>query len=58
MKCIFCGDTVPEGKGKMVVKNSGQMIRFCSSKCQKNFELGRDGKKTKWTETYAELKKK
>ncbi len=36
------------GKGKMFVKNTGQILLFCSSKCRKNSELGRVGKKLKW----------
>ncbi len=58
MKCSFCGDTIPHGRGKLFVKNSGQTFLFCSSKCQKNSRLGRDGKKTRWTKTFAEHKKK
>ena len=58
MKCTFCGDNIPRGRGKMFVRNSGQVLHFCGSKCQKNFRMKRDGKKTGWTKTYAEHKKK
>ena len=37
------------GKGVMFVKNDGKIFHFCSSKCRKNFRLGRDGKNLKWT---------
>lgn len=58
MKCSFCDDAIPQGKGKMFVKNDGRIFQFCSSKCQKNFRLKRDGKKMKWTKTYEKFKKK
>jgi large subunit ribosomal protein L24e len=57
-KCTFCGKNLPEGKGKMFVRLSGQILYFCSSKCHKNFNMGRAGKKTKWTETFRKLKGK
>ena len=58
MNCTFCGGEIPPGKGKMMVRNSGQILTFCNSKCQKNFELKRDGKSVTWTKKYEELKKK
>ena len=57
MKCSFCGGKVPEGKGKMFVKNDGKIMYYCNSKCQKNARMGRTGKKTGWTETFRNLKK-
>lgn len=50
-KCSFCSGPMPEGAGRMFVKKSGQLLYFCSSKCQKNQKIGRKGKKRKWTET-------
>jgi large subunit ribosomal protein L24e len=38
-----------KGTGKMFVKRDGTIFYFCSSKCEKNFNLGRDPKKIKWT---------
>jgi large subunit ribosomal protein L24e len=58
MKCSFCGKTIPKGRGKMLVKNDGRAFHFCGSKCQKNHSLGRDGKRTAWTKTFAEHRKK
>ena len=58
MDCIFCGETLMKGRGKMIVKTTGQVVYYCSSKCQKNHALKRDGKKAKWTKKYADLKKK
>ncbi|MFH1445310.1 MAG: 50S ribosomal protein L24e [Nanoarchaeota archaeon] len=52
MKCNFCGEQTPEGKGKMFVKNDGKIFYFCGSKCEKNWTKGRQGKHIKWTETY------
>ena len=58
MKCSFCGEEVPAGRGKMLVRISGQKIVFCGSKCQRNSKLGRDGKSMKWTKTFSEFKGK
>jgi len=52
MKCTFCGKKVAEGTGKMFVGIDSKISFFCSSKCQKNIKLGREGKKFKWTEKY------
>jgi large subunit ribosomal protein L24e len=49
MKCSFCKGNTVAGTGKMFVKNSGEVFYFCSSKCEKNFMLGREPKKTKWS---------
>ena len=58
MKCSFCGGQVPEGRGKMYVKNDGRIFNFCNSKCQKNWKMGRDAKNIKWTITANKLKGK
>ncbi|HDM05694.1 MAG TPA: 50S ribosomal protein L24 [Candidatus Aenigmarchaeota archaeon] len=49
MKCSFCGKPICKGTGKMFVKKSGEILYFCSSKCEKNYKLGREPKKLKWT---------
>ncbi|MFB6203439.1 MAG: 50S ribosomal protein L24e [Candidatus Nanohaloarchaea archaeon] len=36
MECDYCGEEIPKTEGKMVVKNSGERLHFCSSKCEKN----------------------
>ena len=51
-KCSFCGKNIPEGRGRMFVRISGQVLNFCSSKCKNNWKMRREGKKLKWTETY------
>lgn len=53
VKCYFCGNAIPQGQGMMFVKNDGKVLYFCSSKCERNAEMGREGKKKKWTKTYA-----
>ncbi len=58
MKCGICGKGIPKGKGKMFVKNTGQILIFCSSKCQKNWNMGREGKKLKWVVSEKKVKKK
>ncbi len=48
MKCSFCGEKIKAGRGKMFVKVTGEIFYFCSSKCEKNYRLGRIRKKLKW----------
>jgi len=48
MKCSFCSKTIPKGTGKMFVKTTGEILYWCSSKCEKNYMLGRKAKKLKW----------
>jgi large subunit ribosomal protein L24e len=50
MKCSFCGKSF-KASGKMFVKNDGTMFYFCGSKCEKNYMLGREAKKRKWSRT-------
>jgi len=57
MKCSFCGEALKQGSGKMVVKNDGKLLYYCSSKCQGNVRLGRDAKAVRWTKAYAAQKK-
>lgn len=48
MKCSFCNSVLKAGRGKMFVKLSGEVLYFCSSKCQKNYELGRLPRQLGW----------
>lgn len=58
VKCSFCGRKILEGGGKMFVRSDARIFYFCDSKCQKNFKLGREGKNTRWTETFRKGKEK
>ncbi len=50
MKCSFCGQTIEKGTGTTFVKKSGKILRFCSSKCEKNMlKLKRKPRVTSWT---------
>ncbi len=50
-KCAFCERALIPGRGKMFVKVSGDILYFCELKCQRNWEMGREGKDFKWTLT-------
>jgi large subunit ribosomal protein L24e len=47
-KCSFCGGRVEPGTGLAFVKRDGTVLFFCSSKCNRNFGLGRKPHKLKW----------
>jgi len=49
MKCSFCKENVLAGRGKMFVRNTGEVFYFCCSKCEKNFMMRREPKKRKWS---------
>ena len=52
-KCIFCGKEEYPFKGIHVIKNTGAVNYFCSSKCRKNaLKLRRDKRKLKWAEAF------
>ena len=55
-KCFFCGEGISQGSGKVFVKDTGQILHFHDSKCQRNFNLGREGKDTRWTKHHADSK--
>jgi ribosomal protein L24E len=46
--CMFCRKSFKEPRGLTIFTFDGRSVHFCSSKCRKNHELGRDGRKTKW----------
>jgi large subunit ribosomal protein L24e len=53
VKCVFCGKEEYSFKGIHVIKNTGTINYYCSSKCRKNSEkLGRDKRKVRWTEAF------
>lgn len=47
-KCTFCKQTYEFPRGLTLALNDGRLLYFCSSKCRKNFEMGRDNKKVRW----------
>lgn len=52
-KCIFCGVEQDDFKGVFLIKNDGNVVYYCSSKCRKNHtKLKRDKRKLKWTEAF------
>ena len=56
-KCTFCHSQYEFPRGLTVVRGSDGMIRhFCSSKCRKNFLMGRDNKKVAWVRKRASTK--
>ncbi len=49
-KCSFCGGRINPGTGLMFVKRDGSILFFCSSKCERNYRLGRKARRVRWTE--------
>ena len=46
--CFFCKSPYKFPKGITVVQKDGSARYYCSSKCRKNMEMGRNSKKVKW----------
>jgi len=46
--CSFCKIDYKWPRGLSVVQKDGTVRYYCSSKCRKNFNLGRDSRKVKW----------
>ncbi|MEM0043182.1 MAG: 50S ribosomal protein L24e [Sulfolobales archaeon] len=51
-RCDYCGYEITPGKGIMYVTTKGDIMWFCSSKCVKNYRLGRDPRRIPWTKRY------
>ncbi|MDY6764925.1 MAG: 50S ribosomal protein L24e [Halobacteria archaeon] len=49
-ECTFCGGEIEPGTGIMFVQRDGTIHYFCSSKCEKNADLGRVPRDIEWTE--------
>jgi len=47
--CTFCKREFLQGTGLMFIRNDSSIYWFCSSKCRRNFGLGRTPSKMKWT---------
>lgn len=57
MRCSFCGKNIERGTGKMLVKNIGKILYFCSTKCEKNMlKLNRKPRTTRWTQEFRKEK--
>ena len=46
--CSFCKKIYRNPRGLTIFTFDGRSIFYCSSKCRRNAELGRDPKKTNW----------
>ncbi|RMD67664.1 hypothetical protein D6817_00930 [Candidatus Pacearchaeota archaeon] len=58
-KCSFCGKEERPFRGVHLIKNTGAVVYFCSSKCRRNaLKLKRDKKKVRWTEAFHERREK
>jgi large subunit ribosomal protein L24e len=56
--CSFCNKNITRGTGIMYVKNSGKILHFCGSKCEKNLiKLKRRPLNFKWASKQKEVKK-
>lgn len=47
-RCSFCKSTYEFPLGVTVVQKDGTARTYCSSKCRKNSEMGRDNRRVKW----------
>ena len=57
-KCTFCGNDIEKGTGVMYVEKTGKVHHYCSSKCERNVDLGRKPKHVRWTQEFKKLKGK
>ena len=49
-ECAFCGKEMDKGTGKLLIKNDGKLVYFCSTKCEKNMlQLKRKPREHQWT---------
>ncbi|MAH50703.1 50S ribosomal protein L24e [Candidatus Pacearchaeota archaeon] len=46
--CSFCKNDYQFPRGVTVVQKDGNPRHFCSSKCRKNSEMGRDNRRVGW----------
>ncbi|MEM3074728.1 MAG: 50S ribosomal protein L24e [Candidatus Pacearchaeota archaeon] len=47
-ECSFCKKQYDVPRGLTFVLSSGEILYFCSSKCRKNYKLGRTRNKVPW----------
>jgi len=48
--CDYCGAEIEPGTGTMFVRTDGSTVHYCSAKCEKNADLGREPRDVEWTE--------
>ncbi|PSP72431.1 50S ribosomal protein L24 [Halobacteriales archaeon QS_3_64_16] len=56
--CDFCGTDIEPGTGTMFVFVSGRVDHYCSSKCEKNVDLGRVPREVEWTDESRRLRQR
>jgi len=56
-KCSFCGKMYDIHRGLTFVLKSGKILHFCSSKCRKNYRLGRKSEEVNWIRREKKTKK-
>jgi large subunit ribosomal protein L24e len=47
--CDYCGSDIEPGTGTMFVHVNGEVVHYCSSKCENNADLGRASRDLEWT---------
>ena len=55
--CSFCRKQYEFPRGTTVILKAGEAKFYCSSKCKKNAEMGRNNKKVKWVQKDDHMKK-
>ena len=51
--CEFCGKTIEKGKGKMLIRDNGKILYFCTNRCEKHMlTFKKKGREQKWTDIY------
>ena len=57
-RCTLCREDIEPGTGKMFVKKDGNVLQFCSRKCEKNMlKLKRSPRKVGWIRKKQKSKK-
>jgi large subunit ribosomal protein L24e len=48
VRCSFCKQDIDKGSGRIYVTKVGDVLHFCSSKCEKNQLMKRKPRKVGW----------